>query len=127
MERVAVYYVEKINKEHSCNLDLRKIGNFCIENNYDYCLYVDIVKSRKIINNRKELKKLKKDIENRVYSKIIILNLSNISRNIDFNLELIRFAESYNCKIISTDKFDPHQYKNFIDNVYKKINDDKER
>lgn len=127
MEKVAVYYVSKIDKEHSSELDLIKIEDYCKENNYDYTLYIDRVKSRKITIGRNSLDNLKEDIENGKFSKIIITNLTNVSRDTNFNLELISFAEDNECKIVSMDKFDPHQYKSFIDNVLKKIKEEKER
>ena len=71
--------------------------------------------------------KLKEDIENGKFSKILITNLTNVSRDTNFNLEFISFAEDNECKIVSMDKFDPHQYKSFIDNVLKKIKEEKER
>ena len=97
------------------------------ENNYDYTLYIDRVKSRKITIGRNSLEKLKEDIENGKFSKILITNLTNVSRDTNFNLELISFAEDNKCKIVSMDKFDPHQYKSFIDNVLKKIKEERER
>ena len=127
MEKIAVYYVSKIDKEHSAELDLIKIENYCKENSYDYTLYIDKVKSRKIITGRNSLDKLKEDIKNGMFSKILITNLTNVSRDTNFNLNFITFAEDNECKIVSMDKFDPHQYKSFIDNVLKKIKEEKER
>ena len=120
IEKVAVYYVSKLDKEYSSELTLMKIKNYCKENDYDYTLYMDKVKSRRITTGRNELDKLKEDLKNGRFSKIIITDLSNICRDAKFNLELISFAEDNKCKIISMDNFDPHQYKRFMEFIFEK-------
>lgn len=120
MEKVAVYYTQKISDEKSNNYYLDIINNWCKNNNYDYDLFVDKVKSRKMINNRIELERLKKDISNKVYKKIIITDLTNISRDMNFNLDFISFVEKNNCKMFSIDGFNPHKIKKFHDEVVKK-------
>lgn len=48
--------------------------------NYDYTIYFDKVKSRLDLD-RKELNNLKEDIENKEYSKIVIKDITQLSRN----------------------------------------------
>ena len=48
--------------------------------NYDYAIYFDKVKSRLDLD-RKELNNLKEDIENKEYSKIVIKDITQLSRN----------------------------------------------
>lgn len=126
MEKIAVYYTFKIDKPNSCADELVKLANYCKENNYECCLYMDIVKSRKITTERNSLIRLKNDIERENFSKIIITSLTNISRDTNFNLKFISLAEEKGCQIISMDKFDPHHYKSFIDNILKKLEEEKE-
>lgn len=61
MEKVAVYYVKKIDEEHNNmpSIQLDKIDRWCNENNYKYNLFVDEVKSRLDIENRESLDLLK--------------------------------------------------------------------
>lgn len=126
MEKIAVYYTFKIDKPNSCADELVKLANYCKENNYECCLYMDIVKSRKITTERNSLIRLKKDVESENFSKIVITSLTNISKDTNFNLEFISSAEENGCRIISIDNFDPHHYKSFIDNVLKKLEEEKE-
>lgn len=123
MEKVAVYYVSLIDDDYS-NLDFVKIEEYCKQNNYEYILYTDIVKDRNITEERNELDRLKRDITDGKYPKILISSLTNISKNVKFNLSFITYAEDNNCKIISIDKSDPHQYKKFIDTMYKKLKEE---
>lgn len=123
MEKVAVYYVSKNNDDYS-NLDFIKIEEYCKQNNYEYILYNDIVNDRNITEGRNELDKLKSDITNGIYSNILILSLTNVSKDVKFNLSFITYVEDNNCKIISIDKSDPHQYKKFIDTMYKKLKEE---
>lgn len=123
MEKVAVYYVSLIDDDYS-NLDFVKIEEYYKQNNYEYILYTDIVKDRNITEERNELDRLKRDITDGKYSKILISSLTNISKNVKFNLSFITYAEDNNCKIISIDKSDPHQYKKFIDTMYKKLKEE---
>lgn len=126
MEKVAVYYTKKIDKEHSAQVNLFNIDKWCKEKNYDYILFLDEVKSRKMTTNRFKLEELKEAVKNGEYKKIIIPNLEAISRNPDFNLELIRFVEKYNCVIESMDKYNPHDFKKFVDEIYARLGKERE-
>lgn len=129
MEKVAVYYVKKVDEEHSnmSSIQLDKIDRWCNENNYKYALFVDEVKSRLDIENRESLDLLKEFVSKGVYSNIIIYNLPNISRNTKFNLDLISFAEDNNCRITSMDGFNSHKYFEFMRKILNEKKEEFER
>lgn len=87
--------------------------------NYDYTIYFDKVKSRLDLD-RKELNSLKEDIENKEYSKIVIKDITQLSRNTVYNMEFLQFLDDNECKIESMDGTDLTLYKEIFDKFNKK-------
>lgn len=102
MEKVAGYLCFKDQGKNAISFNLKKMSDWCLLNNYDCSIYFDKVKSH-LDFNRKELDRLKEDIKNKKYSKVIIKDITNISRNTLFNVELLKFFEENNCEVISMD------------------------
>lgn len=126
MEKVAVYASFKDQSKNSRSFVLKQLAEWCLLKNYDYTLYIDKVKNRIDVTNRKELKDLKDDIEQNIYSKVIVKDMSQLSRDTAFNLEFVNFLEENNCKIESIDGFDLHLYKNIVER-FNKNKEEKER
>ena len=82
MEKVAVYASFKNQNSKSIEFTLKQLANWCLMKNYDYTFYFDKIKNRlDNLNNRKELNNLKEDIANKEYSKIVIKDITQLSRN----------------------------------------------
>lgn len=125
MEKVAVYASFKNQNRKSIDFFLKRIADYCLMKNYDYTIYFDIVKNRNDLD-RKELNNLKEDIENKEYSKIIIKDITQLSRNTFYNMEFLKFLEDNDCKIESMDGTDLTLYKRIFDRFNKK-KEEKER
>lgn len=121
MEKVAGYICFKNYKKNLISFYLKQMSDWCLMKNYDCTIYFDKVKSRSDLD-RKELDRLKEDIKNKKYSKVVIKDITNVSRNIIFNLELLEFLENNNCKIESMDGIDLNLYKT----IHKKFNNEEE-
>ena len=103
MEKVAVYASFKNQNRKSIDFFLKRIADYCLMKNYDYTIYFDKVKSRLDLD-RKELNNLKEDIENKEYSKIVIKDITQLSRNTIYNVEFLHFLDD--------NKFNDNKSKN---------------
>ena len=125
MEKVAVYASFKNQNSKSIEYTLKQIANWCLMKNYDYTIYFDKVKSRLDLD-RKELNNLKEDIENKEYSKIVIKDITQLSRNTIYNMEFLKFLDDNGCQIESMDGLDLTLYKEIF-NRFSKKKEEKER
>ena len=125
MEKVAVYASFKNQNSKSIEYSLKQLANYCLMKNYDYTFYFDKVKSRLDLN-RKELNSLKEDIENKEYSKVVIKDITQLSRNTIYNMEFLKFLDDNNCQIESMDGLDLTLYKKIFDRFNEK-KEEKER
>ena len=121
MEKVAVYASFKNQNSKSMEYSLKQLANYCLMKNYDYTFYFDKVKSRLDLN-RKELNSLKEDIENKEYSKVVIKDITQLSRNTVYNMEFLKFLDDNNCQIESIDGLDLTLYKK----IFYRFNEKKE-
>ena len=121
MEKVAVYASFKNQNRKSIDFFLKRIADYCLMKNYDYTIYFDKVKSRLDLD-RKELNNLKEDIENKEYSKIVIKDITQLSRNTIYNMKFLQFLDDNDCKIESMDGTDLTLYKK----IFNKFNEKKE-
>ena len=122
MEKVAVYASFKDQSRKSIDFFLNRVADWCLMNNYDYTLYFDKVKNRLDLD-RNELNKLKHDIQNGKYKKLIIKDMTNVSRNTTFNIEFLQFLDDNDCKVESMDGIDLDLFKN----IFNKNKEEKER
>jgi DNA invertase Pin-like site-specific DNA recombinase len=125
MEKVAVYASFKNQNSKSIEYSLKQLANYCLMKNYDYTFYLDKVKNRSDLN-RKELNELKEDIANKEYSKIVIKDITQLSRNTFYNVEFIKFLNDNNCQIECMDGLDLTLYKKIFDRFNEK-KEEKER
>ena len=125
MEKVAVYASFKNQNSKSIEYSLKQLANYCLMKNYDYTFYFDKVKSRLDLD-RKELNSLKKDIKNKEYSKVVIKDITQLSRNTVYNMEFLKFLDDNNCQIESMDGLDLTLYKEIF-NRFSKKKEEKER
>lgn len=125
MEKVAVYASFKNQNSKSIEYSLKQLANYCLMKNYDYTFYFDKVKSRLDLN-RKELNSLKEEIENKEYSKVVIKDITQLSRNTIYNMEFLKFLDDNNCQIESMDGLDLTLYKKIFDRFNEK-KEEKER
>ena len=125
MEKVAVYASFKNQNSKSIEYSLKQLANYCLMKNYDYTFYLDKVKNRSDLN-RKELNELKEDIANKEYSKIVIKDITQLSRNTFYNVEFIKFLNDNNCQIECIDGLDLTLYKKIFDRFNEK-KEEKER
>ena len=125
MEKVAVYASFKNQNRKSIDFFLKRIADYCLMKNYDYTIYFDKVKSRLDLD-RKELNNLKEDIENKKYSKIVIKDITQLSRNTIYNMEFLQFLDDNECQIESMDGTDLTLYKKIFDKFNEK-KEEKER
>lgn len=105
MEKVAVYASFKKQNNKSIEYFLKQISDYCLLKNYDYTIYFDKVQNRLDLN-RKELNNLKDDIKNKEYSKIVIKDITQLSRNTGYNVEFLQFVSDNDCKIECIDGTD---------------------
>lgn len=125
MEKVAVYASFKNQNSKSIEYSLKQLANYCLMKNYDYTFYLDKVKNRSDLN-RKELNELKEDIKNKEYSKVVIKDITQLSKNTFSNVEFIQFLKDNDCQIESMDGLDLTLYKKIFDRFNKK-KEEKER
>ena len=125
MEKVAVYASFKNQNSKSIEYSLKQLANYCLMKNYDYTFYFDKVKSRLDLD-RKELNSLKEDIENKEYSKVVIKDITQLSRNTIYNMKFLKFLDDNNCQIESMDGLDLTLYKEIF-NRFSKKKEEKER
>lgn len=125
MEKVAVYASFKNQNRKSIDFFLKRIADYCLMKNYDYTIYFDKVKSRLDLD-RKELNNLKVDIENKEYSKIVIKDITQLSRNTIYNIEFLQFLDDNDCQIESMDGTDLTLYKKIF-NRFNEKKEEKER
>lgn len=125
MEKVAVYASFKNHNRQSIDYFLKQISDWCLMKNYDYTLNFDKVQNRLDLN-RKELNNLIEDIENKEYSKVIIKDITQLSRNTIYNINFLQFLEDNNCKIESMDGTDLSLYKKIFDR-FNKNKEERER
>lgn len=125
MEKVAVYASFKNQNSKSIEYSLKQLADYCLMKNYDYTFYFDKVKSRLDLD-RKELNSLKEDIENKEYSKVVIKDITQLSRNTVYNMEFLKFLDDNNCQIESMDGLDLTLYKEIF-NRFSKKKEEKER
>lgn len=125
MEKVAVYASFKNQNSKSIEYSLKQLANYCLMKNYDYTFYFDKVKSRLDLD-RKELNSLKEDIENKEYSKVVIKDITQLSRNTFYNMEFLKFLDDKDCQIESMDGLDLTLYKEIF-NRFSKKKEEKER
>lgn len=125
MEKVAVYASFKNQNRKSIDFFLKRIADYCLMKNYDYTIYFDKVKSRLDLD-RKELNSLKEDIENKEYSKVVIKDITQLSRNTIYNMEFLNFLDDNDCQIESMDGLDLTLYKEIF-NRFSKKKEEKER
>ena len=118
MEKVAVYLCFKNKKRVAIDYFLKQISDWCLMKNYDYTIYFDKVQNRLSLD-RKELNDLKEDIENKRYSKVIIKDLKQLSRNTIDNINFLQFLEDNNCKMECVDGMDLKLYKKIIEKFNK--------
>ena len=121
MEKVAIYASFKSQSTKSIEYTLKSMTDWCLMKNYDYTIYFDKVKSR-VDLNRKELNNLKSNIKNKRYSKVIIKDISQLSKNTFKNIEFLEFLDDNDCQIESIDQFDLNLYKK----IFKRYNEKKE-
>ena len=76
--------------------------------------------------DRKELNSLKEDIENKEYSKVVIKDITQLSRNTIYNMKFLKFLDDNNCQIESMDGLDLTLYKEIF-NRFSKKKEEKER
>lgn len=119
MEKVAVYVSFKNHDRKPIDYFLDKIANWCIMKNYDYSIYYDKVKSRLDLQNRKDLNRLKEDIENKKISKVIVKDITQLSRNTIYNIEFLEFLKDNDCQIECIDGTDLDLFKDFLENKNK--------
>ncbi len=113
MEKVAGYLCFINQSESSINFHIRQMLDWCLFKNYDCMIYFDKVKSRSDFN-RKELNKLKLDIQNKKYSKLIIKDLTHLSKNVVNTLELLNFFDGNHCEVECMDGMNLKLYKEIL-------------
>lgn len=105
MEKVAVYLSFKKNSDDIYIMNQKNIINeYCINNNYDYDLFLDNVDSNRDSVHRKELNKLIECIENNKYKKVVIKGINNFSRNINDVIDFLYLLNKNNCSIECIDQ-----------------------
>lgn len=123
MEKVAIYACFKNRNQLSIDFFLEQISNWCLMKNYDYDIYFDKVENRLNLD-RKELNKLKEKIKNKKYSKVVIKDITQLSRDTYCNMEFLDFLDDNNCEIECFDGTDMKLYKN----IFKRFSgEDRER
>ena len=115
MEKVAIYSSFKEKNSDSIKTNLKRITDWCVLKNYDYTIYLDKVKNRISLLNRNELEELKQDIKDYRYTKVIIKDLTHLSRNTKHNIEFIKFLNDNNCEIEWIDGTDLKLYQTLIE------------
>ena len=112
MEEVAVYISLK-------NSIISLVKKYCNLKKYNYEIYLDEVENRLSLD-RKELNRLMNDIKKHKYSKLIIRDVTHLSRNIYDNISFLQFLEDNNCKIECIDGTDLFLYKRIVEHFNRK-------
>ena len=107
MRKIAVCYVGNNNNIRQNNVDEKKIDDWCTNNHYDYDLFKDYVSDYSDTKDRLSLNRLKTNIIYGDYDRIVILSLPNVSNNIFFNAEFVRYVHAHHCNLISLDGTNP--------------------
>lgn len=88
MEEVAVYISLKNSNSYVKNSITSLVENYCNLKKYNYEIYLDEVENRLSLD-RKELNRLMNDIKKHKYSKLIIRDVTHLSRNIYDNISFL--------------------------------------
>lgn len=119
MEEVAVYISLKNNKNYLKNSIFSQVENYCNLKKYNYEIYLDEVENRSSLD-RKELNRLMNDIKKHKYSKLIIRDVTHLSRNTYDNISFLHFLEDSNCKVECIDGTDLILYKRIVEHFNRK-------
>lgn len=119
MEEVAVYISLKNSNSYVKNSITSLVENYCNLKKYNYEIYLDEVENRLSLD-RKELNRLMNDIKKHKYSKLIIRDVTHLSRNIYDNISFLQFLEDNNCKIECIDETDLFLYKRIVEHFNRK-------
>ena len=119
MEEVAVYISLKNNKNYLKNSIFSQVENYCNLKKYNYEIYLDEVENRSSLD-RKELNRLMNDIKKHKYSKLIIRDVTHLSRNTYDNISFLQFLEDNNCKVECIDGTDLILYKRIVEHFNRK-------
>lgn len=119
MEKVAAYICLKNSKNYLKNNLLSQVEYYCNLKEYNYDIYIDEVENRLSLD-RKELNRLMEDIKEHKYSKLIIRDVTHLSRNIYDNISFLQFLEDNNCKIECIDGTDLFLYKRIVEHFNRK-------
>lgn len=125
MEDVAIYASFKESNKTNKDLILNQIKKWCNYNNYNYTLYVDNIKNRNDLD-RVQLDVLKDDIEKGKYSKVIVKNMEQISRDLIYNFKFLEFLDDNSCKIEDINGTDLSCKSAVLENIFEKIKKKKE-
>lgn len=119
MEEVAVYISLKNNKNYLKNSIFSQAENYCNLKKYNYEIYLDEVENCSSLD-RKELNRLMNDIKKHKYSKLIIRDVTHLSRNTYDNISFLQFLEDNNCKVECIDGTDLILYKRIVEHFNRK-------
>ncbi len=119
MEEVAVYISLKNNKNYLKNSIFSQVENYCNLKKYNYEIYLDEVENRSSLD-RKELNRLMNDMKKHKYSKLIIRDVTHLSRNTYDNISFLQFLEDNNCKVECIDGTDLILYKRIVEHFNRK-------
>lgn len=119
MEEVAVYISLKNSNSYVKNSIISLVKKYCNLKKYNYEIYLDEVENRLSLD-RKELNRLMNDIKKHKYSKLIIRDVTHLSRNIYDNISFLQFLEDNNCKIECIDVTDLFLYKRIVEHFNRK-------
>lgn len=119
MEEVAVYVSLKNNKNYLKNSIFSQVENYCNLKEYNYEIYLDEVENRSSLD-RKELNRLMNDVKKHKYSKLIIRDVTHLSRNTYDNISFLQFLEDNNCKVECIDGTDLILYKRIVEHFNRK-------
>jgi len=114
MEKTGIYVCIKNNLKPLIN-----VQTYCEKNNIDeYEIFIDKVKSKTDVKNRPAMTHLKEKIKKGEINNLIIDDISNLSRDITFNMKFLSYVENNECKVSSTQGAD---HLNFCTMLYKEM------
>ena len=114
MEKIGIYVCIKNNLKPLLN-----VQTYCEKNNIDeYEIFIDKVKSKTDIKNRPAMEHLKSKIKKAEINHLIIDDISNLSREMSFNMNFISYLEKNKCKVSSTQG---EAHLNFCVMLYKEM------
>lgn len=114
MEKTGIYVCIKNNLKPLLNVQA-----YCEKNNIDeYEIFIDKVKSKTDIKNRPAMEHLKSKIKKAEINHLIIDDISNLSREMSFNMDFISYLEKNKCKVSSTQG---EAHLNFCVMLYKEM------